>query len=73
MKVTVCKTITYHYEVDLPDWMCEKDEDGDLKHEALFLDACYEADDNALTVADEWTSSICSVWSENGEEELYVC
>lgn len=72
MKVTVCNTITYHYEVELPDWMCAKDEDGDLVHEALLLDACYAADDNALTDADEWTSSICSVWTEDGKEELYV-
>ena len=36
MKVTVCNTITYYYDVELPEWMCEKDEDGDLVHEQLF-------------------------------------
>lgn len=71
MKVTVCNTITYYYDVDLPDWMCEKDENGDLTHEQLFLEACYEADSNALTVADEWTSNIASVWTKDGKRDLY--
>lgn len=71
MRVTVCNTITYYYDVDLPDWMCEKDEDGTLKHESLFMDACYEADNNALTQADEWESSIVSVWTKDNKEELY--
>lgn len=72
MKVTVCSTITYHYDVDLPDWMCEKDEDGRLTHEPLFLDACYKADpNNSVTITGEWTNSICSVWTEDGKEDLY--
>lgn len=71
MKVTVCSNITYHYDVELPEWMCETDEDGDLVHEALFLDACYEADFNALGAADDWTSGICSVWTKDGKKELY--
>ena len=71
MKVTVCNTITYYYDVELPEWMCEKDEDGDLVHEQLFLDACYEADQNALTDATEWESDINSVWTKDGKKELY--
>lgn len=72
MKVTVCNTITYYYDVDLPDWMCEKDEDGYLEHEALVVNACYEADNNALTDTEEWESSICSIWTKDGKEELYI-
>ena len=71
MKVTVCNTITYYYDVDLPDWMCEKDENGDLAHEQLFLETCYEADPNALTVAEEWTNDITSVWTKDGKKDLY--
>ena len=71
MTVTVCNTITYYYDVELPEWMCEKDEDGDLVHEQLFLDACYEADQNVLTDANEWTSSISSVWTKDGKKDLY--
>ncbi len=71
MKVTVCSTITYYYDVELPKWMCEKDEDGDLTHEQLFLEACYEADQNVLTDATEWESNINSVWTKDGKEELY--
>ena len=71
MKVTVCNTITYCYDVELPKWMCEKDEDGDLVHEQLFLDACYEADQNGLTDATEWESNINSVWTKDGKEDLY--
>ena len=71
MKVTVCNTITYHYDVELPEWMCERDEDGDLVHEQLFIDACYEADQNGLTDATEWESNINSVWTKDGKVELY--
>ena len=71
MKVTVCSTITYYYDVELPEWMCEKDIDGDLIHEQLFLDACYEADQNVLTDATEWDSSINSVWTKDGKKNLY--
>lgn len=71
MKVTVCSTITYYYDVELPDWMCEKDEDGELVHEDLFVNACYEADENGLTDANEWTTEINSVWTKDGKEDLY--
>ena len=71
MKVTVCSTITYQYDVELPDWMCEKDEDGDLVHEQLFFDACYAADQNGLTDADEWTTEIDSVRTKDGKRYLY--
>lgn len=71
MKVTVCSTITYYYDVELSEWMCEKDEDGDLVHEQLFLDACYEADQNVPTDATEWESKINSVWTKDGKKDLY--
>ena len=71
MKVTVCNTITYYYDVELPEWMCETDEDGDLVHEQLFIDACCEADQNGLTDATEWESGINSVWTKDGKKELY--
>lgn len=72
MKVTVCSSITYHYDVELPDWMCEKDENGDLVHEQLFLDACSVADQNRLSNTDVWTvSNINSAWTKYSREELY--
>jgi hypothetical protein len=42
MKVTVCSTITYYYDVELPEWMGEKDENRNLIHKQFFIDACYE-------------------------------
>ena len=71
MKVTVCNTITYYYDADIPDELCEKDEDGDLIHERDFLEACYEADQPALINATDCEGDIISVWTKDGKEELY--
>ena len=71
MIVTVCTSITYYHDVEVPDWMCEKDTDGSLIHEDLLVDACYEADPNALTNAEEWESNINSIWTKDGKEDLY--
>ena len=71
MKVSVCSTITYHYEADIPDELCEKDDEGYLVHERDFLEACYEADQNVLTDATEWEGDIISVWTADGKKGLY--
>lgn len=71
MKVSVCSTISYYYEVELPDWMCEKDEEGDLAHEALLVEACYEADPATLDGVKEYDSSIASIYDEN-DNALYI-
>jgi len=71
MKVSVCSTITYHYDADIPDELCEKDKDGYLVNERDFLEACYEADQTALTNVTEYEGDIISVWTADGKEGLY--
>ena len=71
MKVSVCSTVYYHYEVELPDWMCEKDEKGDLAHEALLVESCYEADPVTLDGIDGCDAAIVSIYDEN-DNALYI-
>ena len=71
MTVTVRSTITYCYDVEVPQWLCEKDEDGELIHEDALVYLCYEADENGLTEADEWESNIDSIWTKDTKEDLY--
>lgn len=71
MKVSVCNTVSYYYEVELPDWMCKKDEEGELDHEALLIHACSEADPVFLEGVNEWDGSIASIYDENGNA-LYI-
>ena len=70
MKVHVCNTITYFYDVEIPEWMCEKDDEGNLKHEALLVEACYEADKAELINVDEWDNYISAI--STNKEELYI-
>ena len=71
MKVSICKTAVYYYETEIPDELCEVDENGRLENEDDFMYACYKADPNYLSDAEEWDSYINSVWSADGKE-LYV-
>ena len=68
MKVSVCMTKTYYYDVEVPNWITEKDEDGELLHEALLIETCYEAD---AEDPEEWESNIISIYTEDGKEGLY--
>lgn len=68
MKVSVCITKTYCYDVEVPDWMAEKDDDDTLLHEGLLVESCYEADPED---PDEWESNIVSIYTEDGKNALY--
>lgn len=65
MKISVCASKTYYYEVEVPEWFIERDEDGELEHEALLVEACYEADPTILDGVDECEGYINSIWAGN--------
>lgn len=65
-KLTVCGTITYYYEVEVPDWFTEKDKDGTLDHERLLLETCFEADPTILEGVNEYERDISSIYEDNG-------
>lgn len=71
MKVSVCACVYYHYEVEVADWMVEKDEENDLAHEDMLVNICYEGDPTSLDGVDEYDGSIVSICDPNGNE-LYV-
>ena len=70
MKVSVCLSKTFYYEVEIPEWFAERDEDGELLHEALLVESCYEADPTDLVGVDEYDSSINSICL-NGDALYY--
>ena len=73
MKVSVCASITYYYNVDVPDEFCELKEDGSLKNEAQLLRCCSDADTlNYSGAVDNVVSDIVSIRGEANDEELYV-
>lgn len=72
MKVSVCASLTYHYDVEVPDKLCELDDDGYLKHEAELTNLCAEADPAILTgVSDNVVGDIISIHTD--DECLYCC
>ena len=72
MKVSVCASLTYYYDVEVPDKLCELDDGGYLKHEAELTNLCVEADPAILTgVSDNVVGDIISIHTDN--ECLYCC
>lgn len=72
MKVSVCASLTYYYDVEVPDKLCEFDNDGYLKNEADLLMACVQADPAELSgVVDNVVGDVISIHTD--DECLYCC
>ena len=72
MKVSVCASLTYYYDVEVPAELCELDANGYLKHEAELTNLCVEADPAILTgVSDNVMGDIISIHTD--DECLYCC
>lgn len=69
MKVSVCASLSYYYEVEVSDRLCELDDNGDLKHEAELINLCIDADPAILTGVSNVEGDIISIHSD--DECLY--
>jgi hypothetical protein len=70
MKVSVCASLTYYYDVEVPDKLCKLDDNGHLKYEAKLTNLCAEADPAILTgVSDNVVNDIISIHTD--DECLY--
>lgn len=73
MKVSVCASITYHYTVDVPEKLCEMNEDGYPKREAQLLNFCCNADPlNYSGNVHDVVGDIVSLRGETNDEEFYI-
>lgn len=72
MKVSVCASFTYYYDVEVSDKLCELDNDGYLKNEADLLMACVQADPAELSgTVNNVVCDIISIRTEESDEEIY--
>ena len=65
MKVSVCASLSYYYEVEIPDKLCELDNNDHLKHEAELTNLCIDADPAILTGVSDVTGDIISIYSDD--------
>jgi len=72
MKVSVCASLTYYYDVEVPNKLCKLDDNGYLKHEAKLVHLCANADPVILTgVSGNVVGDIISIRTD--DECLYCC
>ena len=73
MKISVCASITYYYNVEVPDNLCELDTEGYLEHEAELLYTAEKADPlTDLPSLDDCTWDINSIVNAETGKELYI-
>ena len=72
MRVSVCASLTYYYTVDVPESVCDTDENGYLIDEAKLVQVCADADPIVFSgINDNVTSEIISIRTEDGDDEIY--
>ena len=72
MKISVCASYTYYYDVEVPDSLCEKNYDGDLVDESSFLDYVMGADPTYFYGTKDVTAELISICENETGDRLYV-
>ena len=73
MKVSVCASLIYYYDVEVDEKLCELNKYGYLKREAQFIHKIANADPLQFSgVKDNVVADIISARNTETDKELYI-